>query len=63
MNIVDIYTLFEVSKAAGKQNFQLLVSEVGDSQQWRISPSNGRTVFDKDVVDQVFYPLILVQIT
>ena len=36
-NIMNIYTLFEVSKAGGKQNFQLLVSEVVDSQQWRIS--------------------------
>ena len=41
MDIVDIYTLFEVGKVAGKQNFQLLFTEVGDSQQWRISPSNG----------------------
>ena len=37
MNIVDIYTLFEVGKAAGKHNFQLLFSQAGDSQQWRIS--------------------------
>ena len=47
MNIVHIHTLFEVSKAAGKQIFQLLFSEVADSQQWRISPSNGGTVFDR----------------
>ena len=36
-NIMDIYTPFEVDKATGKHNFQLLVSEVVDSQQWRIS--------------------------
>ena len=41
MDIVDIYTLFKVSKAAGKHTFQLLFTEVGDSQQWMISPSNG----------------------
>ena len=29
---MDIYTPFEVNKAAGKQNFQLLVFEVVDSQ-------------------------------
>ena len=37
INIIDIYTPFEVDKAAGKQNFQFLVSEVVNSQQWRIS--------------------------
>ena len=46
-NIMDIYTPYEVNKAAGKQNFQFLVSKVVDSQQWRISPSNGGSVFDK----------------
>ena len=44
INIVDLYTLFEGDKAAGKQNFQFLISEVVDSQQRRISPSNGRSV-------------------
>ena len=39
-NIMDINTPFEGDKgdkAAGKQNFQFLVFEVVDSQQWRIS--------------------------
>ena len=47
INIVDIYTLYGGYKATGKQNFQLLVSEVVDSQQWRISFSNGGPVLDK----------------
>ena len=47
MNIVDIYTLYGGSKAGSKQIFQLLVSEVVDSQQWRISPSNGRLDFTR----------------
>ena len=37
INIVDIYTLFEGNKDAGKQNYQFLVFEVVGSQQWRIS--------------------------
>ena len=47
MNIVDIYTLYWGNKAAGKQISQLLASEVGDSQQWRISPNNGRLDFTR----------------
>ena len=47
MNIVDSYTLYGGSKAGSKQIFQLLVSEVVDSQQWRISPSNGRLDFTR----------------
>ena len=47
MDIVDIYTLFEVGKAAGKHDFQLLVSKVVDSQQWRISPNNGSLDFTR----------------
>ena len=56
VKFVDLYTLFEGNKAAGKQTFQFLISEVVDSEQWRIS-------FCKGVGDWVFYPLILVQIT
>ena len=37
INTVDIYTPFEGDKAAGKKNFQFLVFEVVDSQQWSIS--------------------------
>ena len=47
MNIVDIYTLYGGDKATGKQIFQLLVCEVVDSQQWRISPSNGKLVLTR----------------
>ena len=32
-----MHTPFEGNKAAGKQNFQVLVFEVVDSQQWKIS--------------------------
>ena len=46
-NIMDIYTPFEVDKAAGKQNFQSLVSDLVDSQQLRISLTNGGSVLDK----------------
>ena len=49
INIMDIYTPFEVNKAIGKHDFQLLVSEVVDSQQWRISPWQG-------VEDQFWQP-------
>ena len=44
---MDIYKLFEVGKAAGKHNFQLLFSEVGDSQQWGISPNNDSLDFTR----------------
>ena len=47
IKFMDLYTLFEGDKAAGKQIFQLLVPEVVDSQQWRFSPSNGRSVLTR----------------
>ena len=56
---MDLCIYIPGDKATGKQIFHLLVSEVVDSQQWRISPSK----FWQGVEDQVFYPLILVQIT
>ena len=43
----DLCIYIPGDKATGKQIFQLLVSEVGDSQQWRISPNNGRLDFTK----------------
>ena len=41
VKFVDLYTLFEGNKAAGKQTFQFLISEVVDSEQWRISFCKG----------------------
>ena len=56
MNIVDIYTLYGGDKTAGKHIFQLLVSEMVDSQEWMISPRK----FGQGVEDLILKLLIIV---
>ena len=47
INICGYLYIIPGNKAAGKQCFQLLVSKVVDSQQWRISPNNGSLDFTR----------------
>ena len=47
IKFVDLCIYIPGNKATGKQIFQLLVSEMVDSQQWRISPNNGRLDFTR----------------